>query len=58
MALRKFIILQDRLPGHSLKKLSLMKCLLHIFDRRKGQKSGGEVQKSGGKVQKAVEDQK
>ena len=35
MALRKFIILQDRLPGHSLKKLSLMKCLLHVLGMRR-----------------------
>ena len=45
MALRKFIILQDRLPSHSLMKSSLMECLLHIFDMRKGPKSGGEIQK-------------
>jgi len=38
MALRKFTILQDRLPGHSLKKVSLIKCLLRIFDMGKGPK--------------------
>ena len=58
MALRKFIILQDRLPSHSLMKSSLMECLLHIFDMRKGPKIRGKEPKSGGKVQKSVEDQK
>ena len=46
MALRKFIILQDRLPGHSLKKLSLMKCLLHIFDEEERSKNQEERSKN------------
>ena len=39
-------------------KASLMECLLHIFDMRKGPKIRGKGPKSGGKVQKPVEDPK
>ena len=39
-------------------KSSLMECLLHIFDMRKGPKIRGKGPKSGGEVQKSVEDPK
>ena len=54
MALRKLAILQDRLPGHSLKKLSLMKCLLRIFDMGKGPKISGKSQNKPYKIERAT----